>query len=134
MGNTPRLMKWDLVEDRYSKIGAGDGDTYIKPMVTSALSDTMCGGINMLKNMKIPWDLIYDEIIYVLEGIFRLVCGGEKCICNRGDAFFFPKDNHISYEADDRCVIFCAVYPHNWKQLAGLAYVPGIDPDDFAPG
>ena len=38
MGDTPRLMKWDLVEDRYNKIGESDSDTYIKPMVTSAFS------------------------------------------------------------------------------------------------
>lgn len=134
MGNPPRLMKWDLVEDRYNKIGEGDGETYIKPMVTSAFSDTMCGGVNVLKNIKIPWDLTCDEIIYVLEGTFRLVCDGEEYICNRGDVLFVPKDNHISYEADDRCVIFYAAYPHNWKQLAGITEVPGIDPNDFVAG
>ncbi len=91
MGNTPKLMKWDLVEDRYNKIGEGDSDTYIKPMVTSAFSDTMCGGINVLKNIKVPWDLTCDEIVYVLEGTFRLVCDGEEYICNRGDVLFIPK-------------------------------------------
>ena len=62
----------------------------------------MCGGINVLKNIKVPWDLTCDEIIYVLEGTFRLTCDGETYICNRGDVLFVPKDNHISYEADDR--------------------------------
>lgn len=134
MGDQPRLMKWDLAKDRYEKIGEEESATYIKPMVTSEFSKTMCGGINVLKNIKVPWDLTCDEIIYVLEGTFRLVCGSETYICNRGDVLYVPKDNHISYEADERCVIFYAAYPHNWKQLAGITQVPGIDPDDFVPG
>ncbi|MEM7733780.1 MAG: cupin domain-containing protein [Pseudomonadota bacterium] len=134
MGDTPQLIKWDVVEDRYNAMADKDSDTYIKPMVTSAMSQTMCGGINVLKNIVVPWDLTCDEIIYVLEGTFRLTCDGETYICNRGDVLYVPKDNHITYEADDRCVIFYAAYPHNWKQLAGLTHVPGIDPDDFVPG
>ncbi|MGI9390400.1 MAG: AraC family ligand binding domain-containing protein [Boseongicola sp.] len=131
MGNKPSLFKFDIVQDRYDSIGEGDGDTYIKPLVTSKISDSMCGGINVLKNIKVPWDLTCDEIIYCLEGTFRLVCDGEEYICNKGDVLFVPKDNHISYEADDRAVIFYAAYPHNWKQLAGLTHVPGIDPEDM---
>ncbi len=132
MGDTPQLFKFDLVQKRYDTMG--DSDTYIKPMVTSEFSKSMCGGINVLNNIKVPWDLTCDEIIYCLEGIFRLVCDGKSYVCNRGDVLFVPKDNHISYESDGKCVIFYAAYPHNWKQLAGITQVPGIDPDDFVPG
>ena len=45
----------------------------IKPMVTSEFSKTMCGGINVLKNIVVPWDLTCDEIIYVLEGMYKLI-------------------------------------------------------------
>ena len=47
---------------------------------------------------------------------------------------FVPEDNHISYEADDRCAIFYAAYPRNWKQLAGINEVPCINPNDFVVG
>jgi len=40
-----------------------------------------------------------------------------------------PKDNHIAYECDEKCVIFYAAYPHDWKQKAGITFVPGIDPE-----
>ncbi|WP_282154336.1 AraC family ligand binding domain-containing protein [Ruegeria atlantica] len=132
MGDTPQLFKFDLVQNRYDSMG--DSDTYIKPMVTSEFSKSMCGGINVLNNIKVPWDLTCDEIIYCLEGTFRLVCDGKSYVCNRGDVLFVPKDNHISYESDGKCVIFYAAYPHNWKQLAVITQVPGIDPDDFVPG
>ena len=54
MGSKPSLFKFDIVQDRYDSIGEGDGDTYIKPLVTSKISDSMCGGINVLKNIKVP--------------------------------------------------------------------------------
>ena len=44
--------------------------------------------------------------------------------------FIFP-DNHIAYECDEKCVIFYAAYPHDWKQKAGITFVPGIDPEDM---
>ena len=128
----PSVFRIADIQDRID--GLPENGTFIKPFVTTEISESMCGGINVLKNIVVPWDLTCDEIIYVLEGMFRLTCDGETYICNRGDVLYVPKDNHITYEADERCVIFYAAYPHNWKQLAGLTHVPGIDPDDFVPG
>ena len=45
--------------------------------------------------------------------------------------FIYPKDNHIAYECDEKCIIFYAAYPHDWKQQAGITFVPGIDPEDM---
>ena len=72
-----------------------------------------------------------DEIIYCMEGTFRLTCDGQSYICNPGDVLYIPKDNHIAYECDEKCVIFYAAYPHDWKQQAGIKFVPGIDPEDM---
>ena len=132
MGSKPQLYKFDSIKERYRTLEPGG--TYIKPFVTSKVSETMCGGINVLNDIQVPWDLTCDEIVYCLEGTFRLVCNGESYVCNPGDVLYIPKDNHISYEADEKCVIFYAAYPHNWKQLAGITEVPGIDPDDFVQG
>jgi choline monooxygenase len=35
------------------------------------------------------------------------------------------------YECDEKCIIFYAAYPHDWKQQAGITFVPGIDPEDM---
>ena len=37
---------------------------------------------------------------------------------------------HIRYESDEKCVIFYAVHPVDWKQQQGITFVPGLDPDD----
>ena len=65
------------------------------------------------------------------NGTFRLVCDGESYELSPGDMMLVPKDNHIKYETDDRCMIFYAAWPVGWKQQAGLTEVPGIDPEDM---
>jgi len=91
----------------------------------------MAGGVNFLHKVSIPWDLTCDEIIYCHEGTFRLVCDGEDYVLNPGDMMLVPKDNHIRYETDGKCMIFYAAWPVDWKQRAGLTEVPGIDPEDM---
>ena len=44
----------------------------------------MCGGLNFLNKVSVPWDLTCDEIIYCMEGTFRLTCDGESFICSPG--------------------------------------------------
>ena len=58
------------------------------------------------KKVSVPWDLTCDEIIYCMEGTFRLTFEGKSYICNPGDVLYIPKDNHIAYECDEKCVIF----------------------------
>ncbi len=114
MGNKPQLYKFSEIEHRLHTLEPGK--SYIKPFVTSAVSDTMCGGLNFLNQVSVPWDL---------------TCDGESYVCNPGDVLYIPKDNHIAYECDEKCVIFYAAYPHDWKQRAGITFVPGIDPEDM---
>ena len=124
---TPKLYKFSDIENRLHTLEPGK--SYIKPFVTSNVSDTMCGGLNFLNQVSVPWDLTCDEIIYCMEGEFRLTCDGESYTCSPGDVLYIPRDNHIAYECDEKCVIFYAAYPHDWKQQAGITFVPGIDPE-----
>lgn len=127
--NKPKLYKFSEIEHRLHTLEPGK--SYIKPFVTSAVSDTMCGGLNFLNEVSVPWELTCDEIIYCMEGTFRLTCDGVAYECNPGDVLYIPKDNSIAYECDEKCIIFYAAYPHDWKQQAGITFVPGIDPEDM---
>ena len=118
-------------EIQHRKESLEDGGTYIKPFVTVKNCDSMAGGVNFLNNACIPFDLPCDELIYCHEGTFRLTCDGEAYTLAPGDMMFAPKNNKITYESDGECTIFYAAYPVNWKQLAGLDSVPGIDPEDM---
>ena len=46
MSNKPQLYKFSEIEHRLHTLEPGK--SYIKPFVTSKVSDTMCGGLNFL--------------------------------------------------------------------------------------
>ena len=52
MGNKPQLFRFQDIEHRLHTLEPGK--TYIKPFVTSAVSDTMCGGLNFLNQVSVP--------------------------------------------------------------------------------
>ncbi len=125
----PTVFRMSDIADR--KENLDNNGTFIKPFINTKVSESMAGGVNFLNNVSIPWDLTCDEIIYCFEGTFRLVVDEIGYELNPGDLMYVPKDNHVKYECDGECTIFYAAYPVNWKELAGLTHVPGIDPDDM---
>lgn len=125
----PSVFRFSEVAHRLEELE--EGGTFIKPFVNTKISDSMAGGVNFLNKVSVPWDLTCDELIYCHQGTFRLVVDGEDFELNPGDLMYVPKDNHVTYEADDKCVIFYAAFPVNWKELAGVTHVPGIDPEDM---
>ena len=66
-----------------------------------------------------------------MEATFRLDRDDKDDVCTQGDVLYIPRDNHISYECDAKCVTSYAAYPHDWKLQAGITFVPGIDPEDM---
>lgn len=125
----PTVFRFADVADRLENLEPGG--TFIKPFVNTKVSESMAGGLNFLNNVSVPWDLTCDELIYCHQGTFRLVVDEVDYVLNPGDLMYVPKDNHVVYEADDKCVIFYAAYPVNWKELSGVTHVPGIDPEDM---
>ena len=125
----PSVFRISDIQDRIDNLPANG--TFIKPFVTVKHSDTMCGGINCLNGISVPWDLTCDELIFCLEGTFRLVVDEIDYVLNRGDLMYVPRDIHVKYECDEKCIIFYAAYPVDWKQRAGITHVPGIDPEDM---
>lgn len=125
----PSVFRISEVTDRLENLE--EGGTFIKPFVNTKNSNSMAGGVNFLNNASIPWDLTCDELIYCHQGKFRLVVDGENYELNPGDLMYVPKDNHVTYESDGKCVIFYAAFPVDWKERAGVTHVPGIDPEDM---
>ena len=94
MKKTPQLYKFSEIKHRLQTLEPGK--SYIKPFVTSKVSDTMCGGLNFLNKVSVPWDLTCDEIIYCMEGTFRLTCDGKSYICNPCLLYTSPSPRDLS--------------------------------------
>ena len=67
----PSVFRMSEIQDRIDNLPTNG--TFIKPFVNVEVSDSMAGGINCLNKISVPWDLTCDELIYCLEGTFRLV-------------------------------------------------------------
>jgi hypothetical protein len=91
----PSVFRIADIQDRIDNLP--ENGTYIKPFVTTAISESMAGGINCLNKISVPWDLTCDEMIYCLQGTFRLVVDEIGYELNPGDLMFVPKDNHVKY-------------------------------------
>ena len=66
-----------------------------------------------------------------MEGTFRLTCMVSRTAAVQGMSFMCQKTIISLTSNDEKCVIFYAAYPHDWKQQAGITFVPGIDPEDM---
>jgi len=125
----PTLFPFADIEHRYQELEPGG--TFIKPWVNVKVSESMAGGVNFLNEVSVPWKLEVDEIVFCMKGNFRLIADGEAYNCSPGDVLYMPKGMDVKYECDEKCVIFYAVYPVDWKQKLGITHVPGIDPEDM---
>ena len=65
MGNKPQLYKFTEIEHRLHTLEPGQ--TYIKPFVTSKVSDTMCGGLNFLNKVLefVPILILFSYINFI---------------------------------------------------------------------
>ena len=124
----PTQYKFSDFEHRFHELP--EGKSYIRSHIGTHNSKSMTGGWNFFNNVKVPWHLTCDEIIFVFQGTFRMVVDGEAYVCQPGDVLWLPSGMEISYEADEKCVIFFAVWPVDWKQRDGVTFVPGVDTED----
>ena len=52
MKKAPQLYKFSEIKHRLQTLEPGK--SYIKPFVTSKVSNTMCGGLNFLNKVSVP--------------------------------------------------------------------------------
>ena len=104
-------------EMRFERYGGPPGEAKIARLVGPELSSSMGAGVATFDNCSIEWTVLYDELIVVLEGTFRLRLGGEE---NRtieagpGDVIWLPEGTPLRSEGDG-ATVFYARSPVDWK-------------------
>jgi ethanolamine utilization protein EutQ len=107
-------------EVTFAAFGGPPGSATIARLVGPEMSRTMGAGIATFDGCSIEWNVLYDEVIVVLEGTFRLVAGKETHVCAPGEVIWIPENTPIKYEGD-KAKVFYALYPGDWRQRHGLA-------------
>ncbi|MHA7926098.1 MAG: ethanolamine utilization protein EutQ [Marinobacter sp.] len=100
--------------------GGPPGAAGVARAVSTDMSATMGAGVAHFDACSINWTVLYDEVIYVIDGIFRLVTRDGVLEGRPGDVIWIPEGTELKYEGDG-ARIFYAVYPGNWKELHQLA-------------
>lgn len=104
----------------FSHRGGPPGHAEVARAVSGELSSTMAAGVARFDACSIAWTVLYDEVVYVIDGIFRLITDGKVIEGQAGDIIWIPKGTELRYEGE-QASIFYAVYPGNWKELLATA-------------
>lgn len=118
------------VNVKFAAVDAGAGvdaagESALARLVGPALSRTLGAGLVLFDNCSIEWTLLYDEVLVVLKGKFRLRYGeglSNVIEAGPGDVIWLPEKTHLAYEGE-KAELFYAVYPGDWRTLNGLPEV-----------
>ncbi len=107
-------------EMTFEAYGGPPGKATISRLVGPDLSTTMGVGLASFDGCSIEWTVLYDEMIIVLEGLFRLRAGKQVIEGRPGDVIWIPENTPIVYEGE-KSVVCYALYPVDWRRRNGLA-------------
>lgn len=112
----PKLVRSSDIN--FSHRGGPPGHAEVGRAVSSDISSTMGAGIARFDGCSIAWTVLYDEVIYVVDGCFKLVTPETVLEAKAGDIIWVPEGTELKYEGE-QATVFYAVYPGNWKELSG---------------
>lgn len=91
-------------------------DIRLKDVVT-AREANLCAGFMAFDHSRLPWQLSYDEVDYVVEGVFTVQADGKTYTLNAGDILYIPKDTKVVFSSTEKARVFYVTYPANWADL-----------------
>lgn len=102
-------------EMRFETYGGPPGTATIARLVGPDLSGSMGAGLATFDACSIEWTVLYDEVIVVLEGRFRLRLGSDTVEAAPGDVVWIPEGTALRYEGDG-ATVFYALHPVDWRE------------------
>ncbi len=117
MSGVRHFRKQDMA---FSAFGGPPGEATIARLATPDISRTMGAGIACFDGCSVEWTVLYDEMIVVLEGRFRLRVGSETFEAGPGDLIWIPENTPLRYEGEKARVCY-ALFPVDWRQRRGMA-------------
>jgi ethanolamine utilization protein EutQ len=116
------VMHMKAKDIKFEALGGPPGSATIARLIGPEESRTMGAGIAIFDGCSMEWTVLYDEVIVVLEGIFRLRIGknSERTIeASPGDVIWLPENTPLKYEGD-KAKVFYALYPVDWRKIHAL--------------
>ena len=115
----PKTLLFKRGEMTFESFGGPPGTASIARLVGPEVSRTMGIGLAAFDGCAVEWTVLYDEMIVVLEGVFRLGVAGQDIEAHPGDVIWIPEKTPVIYKGD-KAVVCYALHPVDWRQRHGL--------------
>jgi ethanolamine utilization protein EutQ len=112
-----RLFK--ATDMAFEPYGGPPGTASIARLVGPEMSHSVGAGIATFDGCSIEWTVLYDEVVVVLEGTFRLRVGRKTYELSPGDVIWLPENTALRYEGDG-AKVFYALFPVDWRRRHNL--------------
>lgn len=99
--------------------GGPPGAAYVTRAISNEVSPNIGIGFARWEGAQVAWTLLYDEVIFVIEGCFELQANGEVYRVEPGQLLWIPEGTELVYGG--HALFGYVVQPGDWKQRHGLA-------------
>ena len=115
----PEVRHFKRDEMSFVAYGGPPGEAKIARLIGPDISRTMGAGIATFDGCSVEWTVLYDEMIVVLEGHFRLRVGDRAYEAGPGDVIWLPENTPVRYEGE-RARVCYALFPVDWRKRHGM--------------
>ena len=99
----------------------GESGAAVQGLVNISFSNRLGAGIGVFQDCSMEWTVIYDEVLFILEGQIRLKTKEGTFHAGPGDTLWIPEGTWLAYEADAPVIFFYAVAPVTGSPTTGRA-------------
>lgn len=99
--------------------GGPPGAAFVARAISNEVSPNIGIGFARWEGAEVAWTLLYDEVIFVIEGCFELQANGELHRVTPGQLLWIPEGTELVYGG--HALFGYVVHPGDWKQRHGLA-------------
>lgn len=115
------MSKVKLIDSKdldYSVRGNSPGMAYVARALNAGVSPNLGIGFARWEGAEVAWKVLYDEVVFVIEGCFELTAENKKYEVRPGQMLWIPEGTELVYGG--YALFGYVVYPGNWKELHGL--------------
>lgn len=115
MSSVIRINHTDL---DYTHRAGPPGAAWVARAVGSDVSPHIGIGFARWEGAEAAWTLLYDEVIFVIEGCLEVRTAGELHRVTPGQLLWIPEGTELVYGG--QALFGYAVHPANWKEVHGV--------------
>lgn len=114
-----RVLQVDHRDLDFSVRGGPPGGAFVARALSNEVSPNIGVGFARWEGAQVAWTVLYDEVIFVIEGCFELQVGEELYQVTPGQLLWIPEGTELVYGG--HALFGYVVHPGNWKELHGLS-------------